>query len=312
MRNNFLFVAALIASLLTIVGCKPKNEVSVEEVANSMVGKSFEGTVTRSLTTVDGLTMSIVEYTITDAAAQEITVNSFAYGNKVQNEAAPFKYVYAKQGLGENGLGFKYQFTGQDGVVKDVLYWGNAFVVDGVTYGDAKAPIANLKKVDTNFPNHKWILSDTVFQVLYDTITYMDTTYQKVRRPGPDGKPVVVVDTIIEKKTKILADTIGPKTVQNARYNFTRNAQFENAGHRYEKHEWFKLNADSTAMIPERADSLIEYDFHWGIMTLTSATRFRLMTTVDGKDEKVELGVANLNLDKGVVDLASKSYKLND
>lgn len=309
MKKNVLILASLFTSVLCLVGCNPMQNVKVEDVAKDLVSSSFEKTETRSKTVVDGLCMSIQEYTITDAAKHEITLFSYAYGDKVQAEETPVLMNYEMVGLAENNLGLNYNLIA-NGEKTPVLYWGNSLVIKGDTIGDAKAPIANLKKIGENFPNHEWKYVEEKLVILYDTIVKNDTTITSVKRPDPEtGKPVVVKDTTVKVVTVINADTIGNEYEYTCVYTFGRDEKtLENTGKRVETFKWYEMNEEKTAMVAKN-DSAAQMDFHWGISSMTSATRFVLLIENEKKEINT-LSVANFSVDKKSCDFASKTYKL--
>lgn len=312
MKHNNILFASVLAVVSVLFGCKPNNDVSVEDLAKDLTPAAFEKTESRSATTVDGLTMTVQEWTIIDKEKDLIAPSGFIYGDGVQDTLASVVYKYEMGSLCNGGLGMNYTFTPVNGGDPlHVVFWGNALIIKGDTVKDAAAPIANLKKIDANFPNHAWQFREVEYCVNYDTIQYSDTTITSKKRKDENGNVIIVKDTAITTKTVVNIDTLGMSMEHIIMYSFTRDDKFVNEGGRYEITTTWEPNADRTAMI-NKQETETEQFFHWGIASMTSATRF-VLNIKDDKTGAIEtLSVAKLDVAKGNVEIKSKAFKLAD
>lgn len=302
MKNNFLFVAIVAAMIACLPGCKSSiPEVDVFDLSNGMVNGAFENVETRSKTAFDDMCLNVTEWTL-DTAKQQIACKVYRYGNGVNETIDPVNYYYAKGAVNADGLGVHYTFTPvAGGEAIDVLYWGNALIIDKDTIADAKAPSINMNKIAENFPNHAWKYEQTDYHILYDTIQTIDTIITTVRRPDPvTGKPVTVKDTTYKEVTIINEDTIGVLYHEIQTYNFARNATtLANDCHYTQLVEKFKANEDNTAMIPDGDPVNVETNYAWALSSITSASRF-VITLKDGEEFKA-LNLSGFDLTKGTL-----------
>lgn len=309
MRNKFVAAGLFCSAILFLGSCHSQNDVSMEELAQDLTPLAFEKTETRSTTTVDGLSMTIVEWTI-DAEKKQIAPSGFTYGDGVETDMPSQFFTYEQGDLREGGLGMNYIFTPVGGGESlPVIFWGNALIIKGDTIGDASAPIANLKKIGSTFPNTAWEFYEDEYAILYDTIQQVDTVITSVKRPDPvTGKPIVVKDTTYKTVTTILADTLGKTLERSIFYSFSRDAQTKvNTGMRTEHTIVREVNADKTG-VELKSDDTTEQTFHWGVASMTSATRFVLNIKNDDAQEIESLSVAKLDVNKGTVEIKSKPY----
>ena len=311
MKTKHFLTAIFAASLVLLVGCNTQENVNVEDLAEQLGASSFEKTVTRSKTVVDGLSMQIVEWTIVDAEKHQIAPFGFVFGDGVQEEWPAVVYNYEQGELAEDGLGIEYKFTPLGtGEALNVLYWGNALIIHTDTIADASAPIANLKKIAESFSNSDWDFVDKELCILFDTISYIDTVITVVRRPDPvTGKPVFVNDTTIEKVTKVLADTIGNLRVTNKSYFFSRDAEsFENKAIATFSETTFKLNEEKRTLEQDTHTEYVKH-YHWGISSITSAKRFVVDVVDDETKEKGQLRMSAFDAAKGVITIGNDEFK---
>lgn len=313
MKKSFLF-CAFAAALLGLNGCKSSiPEVNVADVAKDLTPSSFAGTETRSKTVVDGLTISVDEWTIVDKEKSTIEHTFYSFGNKTAVDKAPVAYTYSLGEVAEGNLGVNYLFTPitEGAEPLNVLYWGNSLIFGKDSVTDSSAPIANLKKIDAAFSNTKWVLNEIDYHILYDTLKIEERDTVK-HVAVIDGKKQWVIDTIIVKSiTKIDADTIGYKSIHTTNYAFLRNeSSYENTGTRAQSFEWYSLNADSTDVVLDKDSSALK-NFHWGFNSVTSATRFALNIEDDETKEMTRIGCSALDVTKKFeVNISNYIYKL--
>lgn len=311
--RSYIFSATFVAALLGLIGCSQITPVDVADVAKDLAPGSFAGTETRSKTVVDGLTMTVDEWTISDAAASKIEYTQYAFGNGVQKEIAPVAYTYAAGQMAAGNLGINYVFTPlKDGAEPlDVLFWGNALIIKGDTVGDGAAPIVNLKKIDEAFSNTKWLLDEQEYHILYDTLQYEQR--DTVKHVGVvDGKKQWIIDTIIVKTvSEINADTIGLKYHHTCNYAFLRDgATAENSGSRAETFEWYDMNEEKDDVKLVK-DSVAGSNFHWGIDQIVSASRFALNLQDNDTKEVKRISLSGLDVTKKFsVNISNYDYKM--
>lgn len=314
--RSYIFSATFVAALLGLIGCSQITPVDVADVAKDLAPGSFAGTETRSKTVVDGLTMTVDEWTITDAAASKIEHTQYAFGNGVQKEIAPVAYTYAAGQMAAGNLGINYVFTPlQEGAEPlDVLFWGNALVIKGDTIGDGAAPIVNLKKIADEFSNHVWNYEKIQYFVEYDTIhVERYDTVKHVEGSGPN-RHWVIDSVMVTIKDSIAADTLDkehPMYYLNSTYVINHDKDSHaSVATLTEKYVWYEVNEDKTAMVFKK-DSLVDVKYHWGINQIVSAARFSLNMQNDETGEVKRLSLSGLDLTKNhVVTIGSNVYNM--
>lgn len=316
MKKSFLF-GSVVAALMSLAGCQsPIPDVSVADVAKDLAPGSFAGTVTRSRTVVDGLTITVDEWTITDAEKATIAHTAYSFGDKAHSELSPVSYTFEMQSLVEGNLGCTYSFIPQadGGEALSVLYWGNSLIIGKDTISGASAPIANLKKIEANFPNHAWETEETEYFINYDTTEVIKRdTIKHVE--VIDGKRQWVIDKInVDTLLDITSDTIAPKNVHFYQFAFWRdNTTYENTGMRLERIFHYALNEAGDAIDPAKTEIETIYDmnFHWGLAQITSATRFALYLQDDATGEITRVSLSGLDVEKkNVVNISNIDYHM--
>lgn len=312
MKTKVFLTAIFTASLVALTGCGKQENVNVEDLANQLTGSSFEATTTRSKTVVDGLTIQVVEWTIVDAEKHQIAPFGYVFGNGVTEEWPSVVYNYEQGQLSEDGLGMHYTFTPLgSGEALNVLYWGNSLIINGDTIADSSAPIANLKKIVENLSNTSWSFAARELCIFSDTLHYIDTTINAVRRPDPiTGKPTIVYDTIIAPKTKVVLDTIGATYEGTKFYAIQRDEKtLETTLTETIEETTYAVNeADRTLVLDKKVAETNEY--HWGIASITSAKRFVLNVQNVKTGEMKQLRMSAFDKAKGKLTIGNDEYDL--
>lgn len=291
MMKNKLFVS-LLCSLtlgLALVACQPEVETfeSSRQIANAtLVGKDS----VRSVAKVSDLTMTIVEYKFLPENKAERTVRTF--GDGVYETFDPVRMSYAME-YAENYVGFNLTFTPEDGEKEPFLVYFNEDLLvenDGKdTIPEKLAKLANLEKIIADLPGTAWNFEESTLWI--DT-TKVDSIYEKVissKIPGPDGKPIVVKDTVLDTLSYELYDTIGVMTYTKAEFSVARDANtLANTGHYFYEH----LAYDREGNKIDSLSTCTDFDARWGLYSITTAKRFGLRMVSEDKTKQEDLAIS--------------------
>ena len=302
MMNNKLFIPALVLLLVGMVSCKP-DPVDVFETSHEVAQVTLVGADSvRSGAIVSGLDLKVVEYKFLPngkAVRTETTVGDGVYKPVDSLCFASYVMEYTK-----NYVGMNVTFTPEDAekAPVTVFFNENMLIENGTdTLSEQMAKVAHVATVMEALPNTTWFYKDSTLWI--DT-TKVDTIVMKViknRVPGPNGKPIWVNDTTYDTLKYDIYDTIGIRMYTNIELTVNRNEKGENTGHYF--YNYYETSKQDT--IATKIDSisvLKDYDFRWGLYSITTARRFGLRTlSNDEKKLQEDFSISLYDLKKGTM-----------
>ncbi len=311
MMRNKLLVLTLFAAFfaLATVGCK--SDVDVENTCKDIAQSTMIGTdsVFSGYFVENNNVLHIIEYHfLSDDAA---TRTEMLFGDGVYVPAATVEYSYVMGDYNEANAGVKVVFTPKDNGAQTIE---TLFFEGTLTEGERvltlkTGRVAALQELVGTLPNTAWEFHDTTLLVLKDTITYMDTVINKTVTPGG-----VIRDTVITKKTKELADTLGYETILDVSFSLNRDAQtLANTG-KYDYNYVLNVpNADSTDVVKSDT-ACVEKHYqllHWFVSELTTNQKFVVAAQTDNAEEPiVTLTFSKFRPDKGTTEVDKNPYIL--
>lgn len=311
MMKNKLLALTLFAAFfaLATVGCKP--DVDVENTCKDIAQSTMIGTdsVFSGYFVEDNSVLRIIEYHfLSDVAA---TRTEMLFGDGVYEPAATVEYSYAMDDYKEANAGLKVVFTPKDNSAQPIeaLFFEGTLTEGSRVLTLKTARIAAMQELMGTLPNTAWEFHDTTLLVLKDTITYMDTVINKTVTPGG-----VIRDTVISKKTKELADTLGYETILDVYFSLNRDAQtLANTG-KYDYNYVLNVpNADSTDVVKSDT-ACVEKHYqllHWGLSDLTTSQKFVVAAQTDNaEDSVVILTFSKFRPGKGTTEVDKNAYTL--
>lgn len=299
MMKNKLFVALLFALTLGVafVACKP--EVEVFESSKKIANATLIGTDSiRSGGIVSGANIKVVEYKFLPDQMAVRTESTF--GDGVYEAPSTMNLSYTME-YAENNVGVNITFTPQDSEQAPfVVYFNeNVMIENGTdTLSDQLAKLANLDKIIAELPNTTWAYKDSTLWIDTTKVDTVKMTITSSRQPGPNGKPIIVRDTIFDTIQYELYDTIGTMIYNEVEFTVKRDANtLANTGHYYYEHSEYTKDS---VLVKEKS-ILKDYDAHWGLYSITTARRFGLRMISDDKKQQDDLAISLYSLSAGTL-----------
>lgn len=310
MRNKLLALTLFAAFFaLATVGCK--SDVDVENTCKDIAQSTMIGTdsVFSGYFVEDNNVLRIIEYHfLSDDAA---TRTEMLFGDGVYVPAATVEYSYVMGDYNEANAGVKVVFTPKDNNAQPIeaLFFEGTLTEGSRVLTLKTGRVAAMQELMGTLPNTAWEFHDTTLLVLKDTITYMDTVINKTVTPGG-----VIRDTVITKKTKVLADTLGYETILDVSFSLNRNAQtLANTG-KYDYNYVLNVpNADSTDVVKSDTECVEKHYqlLHWCVSELTTNQKFVVAAQTDNAEEPiVTLTFSKFRPDKGTTEVDKNPYIL--
>lgn len=304
MMNNKLFIPALVLLLVGMVSCKP-DPVDVFETSHEVAQVTFVGADSvRSGAIVSGLDLKVVEYKFLPngkAVRTETTVGDGVYKPVDSLYFASYVMEYTK-----NYVGMNVTFTPEDAekAPVTVFFNENMLIENGTdTLSEQMAKVAHVATVMEALPNTTWFYKDSTLWIdttKVDTVTY-DTTYTIKRDPvtnRPIGKDTVITSKALKYEKY---DTLGIKDYTSIEIEVKRDDKLANVGHLYQK-TYHTSNTNGVVAVIDSLSINKDYDFRWGLYSITTARRFGLRTlSNDEKKLQEDFSISLYDLKKGTM-----------
>lgn len=302
--KNKLFIPAFVLLIVGMAACKP-NPVDVFGTNKEVAQATMIGTDSvRSGAIVSGLDLRVVEYKFLPngkAVRTETTVGDGVYKPVDSLYFASYVMEYAK-----NYVGMNVTFTPEDAEKAPItVYFNEDMLIENGTdtLSEQVAKVTHVATVMEALPNTTWFYVDSTLWIdttKVDTIIY-DTTYTIKRDPvtnRPIGK-----DTLITSKTLKyeIYDTLGIKDYTNIEIMVKRDDKLANVGHLYQK-TYHTSNTNGVIAVIDSLSINKDYDFRWGLYSITTARRFGLRTlSANEKKLQEDFSISLYDLKKGTM-----------
>lgn len=311
MKNNYLSVVVVVLLAFGMSACQPDVDVmgGCDKITvNSIVGE-------HSLSSVaDGLLFTVTEYKFAEAGKGVFVERQF--GDGVSTSEKIFDFTWTLEQYGEQNVGrFVHLNAGENGTW-DFL-WQDGFIHDdkGQVY-EAAALEENAKKVMSDLPNTNWLFQDKELWIdttVLDSLKYYEKNVKVVvvdpvtgdtlkNSKGNDSTIIVkkeFVDTVYYNKY----DTVGNKMTLKVELALNKKNKANVGSYLYDYKEY---NHDLTIS----KDSVVSYDFHWGLTSVTTAKKFKVAAVNDVKKDTTYFEISKFDKKKKVLTLGDHELKL--
>ena len=338
MMKTKTLAAALCFAAVGLVSCKQGGEdmlVTDLKIADQNIPGTYASQVDDSV----AMKMTVYEYVLNEDGTGNYQYVRPAANGSIENYTEDFTWKRGE--LSKDLLSIPITLS----PMNKVLTWTNGSIVDDVTVCNESAKATNYGKVLSALPNTKWIASDSTWFIHMLQLDSMSYAWKNQRdtlnqleidaenlylaahadeiRAALGMKPTDPVEVSVLKDlgngtfqvifphyvgTRVeyeYPDTLGLKTELFTTVSFL-NAGGKSTGDYVYQYAEYKLNADSTEIIPVKNEVVLE-SYNWYVSKIVNAKKFDVK--VVAQDTVMLFQLSAFDGAKGTMDMKGITYK---
>jgi len=338
MMKTKTLAAALCFAAVGLVSCKQGGEdmlVTDLKIADQNIPGTYASQVDDSV----AMKMTVYEYVLNEDGTGNYQYVRPGANGSIENYTEDFTWKRGE--LSKDLLSIPITLS----PMNKVLTWTNGSIVDDVTVCNESAKATNYGKVLSALPNTKWIASDStwfIHMLQLDSMSYAwknqrDTLNQleidaenlylaahadeiraalgmkptdpvevSVLKDLGDGTFQVIFPHYVGTRVEYeYPDTLGLKTELFTTVSFL-NAGGKSTGNYVYQYAEYKLNADSTEIIPVKNEVVLE-SYNWYVSKIVNAKKFDVKAVAN--DTVMLFQLSAFDGAKGTMDMKGITYK---
>ncbi len=338
MMKTKTLAAALCFAAVGLVSCKQGGEdILVTDL--KIADRNIPGTYASQVDDSVAMKMTVYEYVLNEDGTGSYQYVKPGANGSIENYTEDFTWKRGE--LSKDLLSIPITLSPMNKVLK----WTNGSIVDDVTVCNESAKATNYGKVLSALPNTKWIASDSTWFIHMlqldsmsyawknqrDTLTQSEIDTENLNlaaqadeiRAALGMKPTDPVEVSVLKDlgdgtfqvifphyvgTRVeyeYPDTLGLKTELFTTVSFLNTGGKSTGNYVYQYAE-YKLNADSTEIIPVKNEVVLE-SYNWYVSKIVNAKKFDVKAVAN--DTVMLFQLSAFDGAKGTMDMKGITYK---